>query len=206
MVQKIQRGLVTRRKFHRLKKCLELIIRIQSNFRKKFFFVTLKTILIQKTFRKHLAEKKYERKKKRKEESLINPFCEYYDSSDEEEVKRVLINKKKREREREKQRKNSIRIEKEKKKRQSEEEKFLKEKENRKKRLSEKEQRLSLNTKDKMKDDKNKANMFYSYFSDLEGENKDKTETTNNKKRYIIFLRKKVQKKKIIMISKMKKT
>ena len=79
MVQKIQRGLVTRRKFHRLKKCLELIIRIQSNFRKKFFFVTLKTILIQKTFRKHLAEKKYERKKKRKEESLINPFCEYYD-------------------------------------------------------------------------------------------------------------------------------
>ena len=195
MVQKIQRGLVTRRKFHRLKKCLELIIRIQSNFRKKFFSVTLKTILIQKTFRKHLAEKKYERKKKRKEESLINPFCEYYDSSDEEEVKRVLINKKKREREREKQRKNSIRIEKEKKKRQSEEEKFLKEKENRKKRLSEKEQRLSLNTKDKMKDDKNKANMFYSYFSDLEGENKDKTETTNNKKKIYNIPSKKSSKK-----------
>ena len=44
-----------------------------------------------------------------------------------------------------------------------------------------------MNAKDRMKDDKNKANMFYSYFSDIEGENnkdnkdnKDKDKTTSS--------------------------
>ena len=194
MVQKIQRGLITRRKFHRLKKCLELIIRLQSNFRKRLYFVIKKTILIQNAFRKYLAERKYERKKRRKEESLTNPFCEYYDSSDEEDVKRVLINKKKREREKQKQ--NTRRaIEKEKKKKLSEEEKYQKAKENRRKRLTEKEKRLSKNAKEKAKDDKNKANMFYSFFSELEGENKDKSNSISNKKKIYNIPSKKNSKK-----------
>ena len=66
MVQKIQRGLITRRKFHRLKKCLELIIRLQSNFRKRLYFVVKKTILIKKTFIKYKEYRKNKKKKKRK--------------------------------------------------------------------------------------------------------------------------------------------
>ena len=42
MIQKNERGNITRRKFQRLKKCLELIIRLQSNFRKKLYFVIKK--------------------------------------------------------------------------------------------------------------------------------------------------------------------
>ena len=183
MIQKIQRGSVTRQKFHRLKKCLELIIRLQSNFRKKFYFVTKKVITLQTAIRKYIAERKYERKKKRKEISLINPDDEYYDSSDEEEVKRVLTRKKKREKERKKENQRKI-LENERKKKISDEAKIRKEREMRRKQLMEKQKKLSMNTKERLKDDKNKANMFYSYFSDLEGEKEkenDKTTKIDNK-------------------------
>ena len=183
MIQKIQRGSVTRQKFHRLKKCLELIIRLQSNFRKKFYFVTKKVITLQTAIRKYIAERKYERKKKRKEISLINPDDEYYDSSDEEEVKRVLTRKKKREKERKKENQRKI-LENERKKKISDEAKIRKEREMRRKQLMEKQKKLSMNTKERLKDDKNKANMFYSYFSDLEGEKEkenDKATKIDNK-------------------------
>ena len=183
MIQKIQRGLITRNKFHRLKKCLELIIRLQSNFRRKLYFVTKRVILIQNAIRKYLAKSKYERKKKRKEESLINTDNEYFDSSDEEEVKRVIARRKKREKERKKENQRKM-LENERKKKISEEAKYQKEREARRKKLAEKQKRLSMNAKDRMKDNKNKANMFYSYFSDLEGENnkdnKDKDKTTSS--------------------------
>ena len=179
IIQKIQRGLITRRKFNRLKKCLELIIRLQSNFRRKLYFVVKKVIIIQNALRKYLAEKKYERKKKRKEESLINPDNEYFDSSDEEEVRRVIERKKKREKERKKENQRKM-LENERKKKISEEAKFQKEREQRRKKLAEKQKKLSMNAKERMKENKNKANMFYSYFSDIEGENKDKKDSMNN--------------------------
>ena len=186
MIQRIQRGNVTRKKYHRLKKCLELIIRIQSNFRKKLYFTLRKVILIQTTVRKFLAERKYERKKIRKENSLINPDDEYYDSSDEEEMKKVLTRRKKREREKKKENQRKM-LENERKKKISEEEKKNKEREQRRKKLIEKQKKLSMNTKEKIKDYKNKANMFYSYFSDIEGE-KDKNSTimSNKDKKYNI--------------------
>ena len=132
MIQKIQRGLITRNKFHRLKKCLELIIRLQSNFRRKLYFVTKRVILIQNAIRKYLAKSKYERKKKRKEESLINTDNEYFDSSDEEEVKRVIARRKKREKERKKENQRKM-LENERKKKISEEAKYQKEREARRK-------------------------------------------------------------------------
>ena len=202
IIQKIQRGLITRHKFHRLKKCLELIIRLQSNFRKKLYFVTRRVILIQKAIRKFFAKNKYERRKKRKEESLINPDNEYFDSSDEEEVRRVIARKKKREKERKKENQRKM-LENERKKKISEEAKHQKEREARRKKLEEKQKRLSMNAKDRMKDDKNKANMFYSYFSDIEGEynkgnkDKDKNKTTssiNNKNKIYNIPSKKVKK------------
>ena len=188
IIQKIQRGLVTRRKFRRLKKCLELIIRLQSNFRKKLYFVTKKIILIQKAIRKYFAEKKYERKKKRKEESLKDPDNEYFDSSDEEEVRRVIARKKKREKERKKENQRKM-LENERKKKISEEAKNQKEREQRRKKLAEKQKKLAMNAKEKMKDNKNKANMFYSYFSDIEGDNKEKGKNNNsiNKKNNKVY-------------------
>ena len=190
MIQKVQRGSVTRKKYHRLKKCLELIIRLQSNFRKKLYFTIRKIILLQTAVRKFLAERKYERKKTRKENSLINPDDEYYDSSDEEEMKKVLTRRKKRERERKKENQRKM-LENERKKKISEEEKKNKEREIRRKKLIEKQKKLSMNTKEKIKDNKNKANMFYSYFSDLEGDkdkDKDKSSTimSNKDKKYNI--------------------
>ena len=186
MIQKTERGNITRKKYHRLKKCLELIIRIQSNFRKKLYFVVKKVILIQNWVRKFIAERKYERKKKRKENSLINPDEEYYDSTDEEEVKQVLIRKKKREREKKKENQRKM-IENERKKKITEEGKINKEKEMRRKKLKEKQKLLSMNMKDRIKDNKNKANMFYSYFSDLDGDTeKDKSTITNKNKKYNI--------------------
>ena len=183
MIQKTERGNITRKKYHRLKKCLELIIRIQSNFRKKLYFVLKRVILIQNWVRKFLAERKYERKKKRKENSLINPDEEYYDSTDEEEVKRVLIRKKKRERERKKENQRKM-IENERKKKITEEAKINREKEIRRRKLKEKQKLLSMNMKERIKDNKNKANMFYSYFSDIEGNDleKDKNSTLNQTK------------------------
>ena len=72
LIQKMIRGVITRQKFKRLKKCLDLIIRIQSNFRRKMYFTVLKVILIQKWIRKYFVRKKYlikkikERKKQNK--------------------------------------------------------------------------------------------------------------------------------------------
>ena len=191
MIQKTERGNITRKKYHRLKKCLELIIRIQSNFRKKLYFVLKRVILIQNWVRKFLAERKYERKKKRKENSLINPDEEYYDSTDEEEVKRVLIRKKKRERERKKENQRKM-IENERKKKITEEAKINREKEIRRRKLKEKQKLLSMNMKERIKDNKNKANMFYSYFSDIEGNDleKDKNSTLNKTKKYNIPMKK----------------
>ena len=181
IIQKVLRGNTTRKKFHRLKKCLELIIRLQSNFRRKFYFVTKKVILLQTNIRKFLAGLKYQRKKQRKENALINPDDEYFDSSDEEEVKKVLTRKKKREKERKKENQRKM-IENERKKKISEESKIRKERELKRKKLMEKQKKLSMNTKERIKDDKNKANMFYSYFSDLEGDkDKDKNDVMNNK-------------------------
>ena len=190
MIQKVQRGSITRKKYHRLKKCLELIIRLQSNFRKKMYFTIRKIILLQTAVRKFLSERKYERKKTRKENSIINPDDEYYDSSDEEEMKKVLTRKKKRERERKKENQRKM-LENERKKKISEEEKKNKEREIRRKKLIEKQKKLAMSTKEKIKDNKNKANMFYSYFSDLEGDkdkDKDKSSTimSNKDKKYNI--------------------
>ena len=180
MIQKTERGNITRKKYHRLKKCLELIIRLQSNFRKKLYFVVKKVTTIQNCVRKFLAERKYERKKKRKENSLINPDEEYFDSSDEEEVKKVLIRKKKRERERKKENQRKM-IENERKKKISEEAKIYKEKEIRRKKLKEKQKQLSMNMKEKIKDNKNKANMFYSYFCDINDDNEKNNNSAINK-------------------------
>ena len=180
MIQKTERGNITRKKYHRLKKCLELIIRLQSNFRKKLYFVVKRVITIQNCVRKFLAQRKYERKKKRKENSLINPDEEYFDSSDEEEVKKVLIRKKKRERERKKENQRKM-IENERKKKISEEAKIYKEKEIRRKKLKEKQKQLSMNMKEKIKDNKNKANMFYSYFGDINEDNENNNNSAINK-------------------------
>ena len=57
----------------------------------------------------------------------------------------------------------------------------------RRKKLKEKQKLLSMNMKDRIKDNKNKANMFYSYFSDLDGDTeKDKSTITNKNKKYNI--------------------
>ena len=194
MIQKNLRGSATRKKFQRLKKCLCLIIRIQSNFRKKLYFVTKKIILIQTTLRKFIAEKKYERKRQRKENALINPDDEYYDSSDEEEMRRVLKRRKMREKEKRKETQRKM-LENERKKKIAEEAKNNKEKEIKRKKLAEKQKRLSMNAKEKIKDNKNKAQMFYSYFSDLEGDkDKDKNNSINNKNKNYNIPEKKVKK------------
>jgi len=181
LIQKMIRGIITRQKFKRLKKCLDLIIRIQSNFRRKMYFTVLKVILIQKWIRKYFVRKKYLRKKQRKENSLINPDDEYYDSSDKEEMRKVIQRKKKREKEKKKENQKKL-LENERKKKLNEEAKLYKEKENKKKKLAEKQKKLAMNVKQNLKDSKNQANMFYSFFSDLEqNNNMDKSSSTNNK-------------------------
>ena len=181
LIQKMIRGVITRQKFKRLKKCLDLIIRIQSNFRRKMYFTVLKVILIQKWIRKYFVRKKYLRKKQRKENSLINPDDEYYDSSDKEEMRKVIQRKKKREKEKKKENQKKL-LENERKKKLNEEAKLYKEKENKKKKLAEKQKKLAMNVKQNLKDSKNQANMFYSFFSDLEqNNNMDKSSSTNNK-------------------------
>ena len=181
LIQKMIRGVITRQKFKRLKKCLDLIIRIQSNFRRKMYFTVLKVILIQKWIRKYFVRKKYLRKKQRKENSLINPDDEYYDSSDKEEMRKVIQRKKKREKEKKKENQKKL-LENERKKKLNEEAKLYKEKENKKKKLAEKQKKLAMNVKQNLKDSKNQANIFYSFFSDLEqNNNMDKSSSTNNK-------------------------
>ena len=52
-----------------------------------------------------------------------------------------------------------------------------------------------MNAKEKIKDNKNKAQMFYSYFSDLEGDkDKDKNNSINNKNKNYNIPEKKVKK------------
>jgi hypothetical protein len=97
MIQKYVRGMQTRKKFQRLKKCLELITRIQRAFRKRFKFVNDKATEIQSAFRKALAKDRYNRKKQRYDTSLVDPEEEYYDSSDEDQIRQVKERKKKRE-------------------------------------------------------------------------------------------------------------
>ena len=83
----------------------------------------------------------------------------------------------------------------ERKKKIAEEAKNNKEKEIKRKKLAEKQKRLSMNAKEKIKDNKNKAQMFYSYFSDLEGDkDKDKNNSINNKNKNYNIPEKKVKK------------
>ena len=95
MIQKYVRGLLTRNKFQRLKKCLDYITRIQRAFRKRFKFVNDQATKIQKEFRKNLAKDRFNRKKQRYDNSLIDPEEEYYDSSDEEQIRKVNERKRK---------------------------------------------------------------------------------------------------------------
>ena len=119
---------------------------------------------------------------------MINPEDEYFDSSDEEEVKNVLMRRKKREKEKRRENQKKM-LESERKKKINEETKIRKEREIKRKKLAEKQKKLSMTTKEMLKENKDKANMFYSYFSDLEGDkdpNKNKATSSKNNKVYNI--------------------
>ena len=170
-VQKMVKGMQTRRKFKRLKKCLELILRIQRAFRKRFEFSVKQVIIIQSFIRRLLSKIKYQRKKKRFEESLKGKE-EYYDSSDEEQVRRMKDKKKRKELckkiERHKKLKEELRKGKE-----SERLKKIKEEEEneRKKSLKMDQQRkLLLQRREQNKNSKAQARTFYSYFDNIPNE------------------------------------
>ena len=175
ILQKYIRGMQTRKKFQRLKKCLELITKIQRAFRKRYKYVNNKAIKIQTEVRKILAKNKYERKKKRYQDSLIDPENDYYDSSDEESIRKWKQRKRKRELDKkiakEKQKQEEIRKgkERERQKKLENEAQRQKEKELRKKKLLEKQKQLAMKQKERFKKDKNQANNFYSYFNDIGG-------------------------------------
>ena len=172
-IQKTVRGMQTRKKYQRLKKCLALITKIQREFRKRYKFVNDKATLIQKAIRKFLAKQKYERKKKRFENSIINPEEDYYDSSDEESIrkckekrrkraldKRIETEKKKQEEIKRKEKERQAKIANESQKR--------KDKEMKKLNLLERQRNMAKQQKEKRKKDKNQANNFFNYFKDIE--------------------------------------
>ena len=97
MIQKYIKGMQTRKKFKRLKKCLDFIRTIQRCFKSRYKYVNKKALQIQNAIRQTLAKSKYQRKKKRYENSLINPEDDYYDSSDEDSIKKARERKKRRE-------------------------------------------------------------------------------------------------------------
>ena len=177
MIQKYIRGMQTRKKFQRLKKCLELITRIQRAFRKRFKFVNDKATKIQSEFRKALAKDRYNRKKQRYDTSLVDPEEEYYDSSDEDQIRQVKERKKKRELDRkiekQKQLQDEIRKgrEKERQKRLDNEVKKMKDKEFKRKKSPEKQKKAEAKKqKEKIKKNKKQAKNFYNYFNDLGGD------------------------------------
>jgi hypothetical protein len=176
MLQKYIRGLETRKKFKRLKRCLELITRIQQCFKRRYKFVYKNATKIQGAIRTVLAKNKYQRKKQRYENSLVNPDEDYYDSSDEDSIKKAREKKKRRElnKQIEKQKKIQEEIlrgkENERKKKLEDEAKRQKNRELKKKKLMEKQRLNALKQKEKYKsNNKNQANTFYSYFNDLGG-------------------------------------
>jgi len=186
MIQKYIKGMQTRKKFQRLKKCLELITKIQRCFKKRYKYVNNKAITIQNAVRKKLAKNKYNRKKQRYDNSLLNPEEDYYDSSDEESIKKAKENKKKRElnRQIEKQKKLQEEIkkgkEKERKKKIEDEAQRQRDKELKKKKLYEKQRKAAMKQKEKNKNNKNQANTFYSYFNDLGNFDKNSNTSSNN--------------------------
>ena len=174
-IQKYVRGMQTRKKFQRLKKCLELITRIQRAFRKRFKFVNDKATEIQSAFRKALAKDRYNRKKQRYDTSLADPEEEYYDSSDEDQIRQVKERKKKRELEKKIQKQKELQDEikkgreKERQKRLDNEVKKMKDKEFKKKKSPEKQKKAAAKKqKEKIKKNKNQAKNFYNYFNDME--------------------------------------
>ena len=173
MIQKNIRGMQTRNKFERLKKCLELITRLQRAFRERFKYVNKQVIKIQNQFRKKMAKDKYDRKKKRYDNSLINPEEDYYDSSDEESIRKCKEKRKKRELDKkieiERKKQEEIRKgkEKERQKRIADEAKRQKDKDLQRKKLLEKQKKLAIKQKEKRKKDKNQAKNFYKYFNDF---------------------------------------
>ena len=177
MIQKYLRGYHTRKKFERLKKCLEFITKIQRAFKRRYKYVNKKATQIQNAVRKHLAKTKYERKKKRYDNSLINPEDDYYDSSDEESIRKCKEKKRRREldkkiaKEKEKQEEIRRGKERERQKRLANEAQRQKDRELRKKKLLEKQKKMALKQKEKIRKDKNQANTFYSYFNDIGGSN-----------------------------------
>ena len=187
-IQKHIRGIQTRKKFERLKKCLEFITKIQRAFKRRYKYVNKKATIIQKAVRKTLSKAKYERKKKRYENSLINPDDDYYDSSDEESIRKWKQRKKKRELdkkiEKERQKQEEIRKgkERERQKKIADEAQRQKEKELKKKKMMEKQRKMAMKQKEKTKNDKNQANTFYSYFKDI---GLDKNSSNSGSKNYL---------------------
>ena len=188
MIQKYIRGMQTRNKFERLKQCLKFITKIQRAFRKRYKYVNKQATKIQNQIRKGLAKDKYYRKKKRYENSLINPEEDYYDSSDEESIRKWKERKKKRELDKkiEKERKKQEEIrkgkEKERQKKIADEAKRQKDKELKKKQLLEKQKKMAMKQKERVKNNKNQVNTFYSYFNDLDKNFKNNLGITNKKK------------------------
>ncbi len=166
----------TRKKFQRLKKCLELITRIQRAFRERFKYVNDEATKIQSQFRKALARDRYNRKKQRYDTSLVDPDEEYYDSSDDEQIRQVKERKKKRELdkkiEKQKQLQDEIRKgrEKERQKRLDNEAQKLKDYELKRKKMLEKQKMAAKKQKEKAKKNKKQAKNFYNYFNDFGGD------------------------------------
>ena len=186
MIQKYIRGMHTRNKFERLKKCLEFITRLQRAFRKRYKFVNKKATTIQNAVRQKLAKSKYERKKKRYENALNNPDEDYYDSSDEESIRNYKKNKKRRElekkmeKERQKQEEIKKQKENERQKKIANEAQRQKDKELKKKQLYEKQRKMAQKQKERSKNDKNQANTFYSYFKDIGGQLDNNSNASSN--------------------------
>ena len=174
MIQKYIRGLLTRNKFERLKQCLKFITKLQRAFRKRYKYVNEKATKIQNQIRKNIAKNKYDRKKKRYENSLINPEDDYYDSSDEESIRKMKQKKKKRELDKkiemEKQKQEEIRRgkEKERQKKIADEAQRQKDKELKKQKLLEKQKKMAMKQKEKFGNNKNQANNFFNYFNELD--------------------------------------
>ena len=185
-IQKKIRGMQTRKKFERLKKCLEFITKLQRAFKRRYKYVNKKATIIQKAVRKTLSKAKYERKKKRYENSLINPDDDYYDSSDEESIRKWKQRKKKRELdkkiEKERQKQEEIRKgkERERQKKIADEAQRQKDKELKKKKMMEKQRKMAMKQKEKTKNDKSQANTFYSYFKDIGLDNNNSNTGSKN--------------------------
>ena len=184
-IQKYVRGLQTRRKFERLKKCLEFITKLQRAFKKRYKYVNQKATIIQKAIRRNLAKQKYERKKKRYENFLQNPDDDYYDSSDEESIRKWKQRRKKRELdkkiEKERQKQEELRKgkERERQKKIADEAQRQKDKELKKKKMLEKQRKMAIKNKENIKNNRNQAKNFFNYFKDIASDKNSNTESKN---------------------------